>query len=103
MTGVARDLPTTAGIGATETTAGRQARARRRLMGRGLLYVAATLLALWVLVPLYLITVTAFSPRDVVYGYPKEIIPAPSRPRRSASSSTPRGCWPPCGAAFWWR
>jgi len=76
MIGVARDLPRTAGIEAQATTAGRQARARRRLVGRGLLYVAATLLALWVLVPLYLITITAFSPRDVVYGYPKEIIPS---------------------------
>jgi multiple sugar transport system permease protein len=54
----------------------RQARARRRLVNRALLHVAAALLALWVLAPIYLITVTAFSPRDVVYGYPKEVIPS---------------------------
>ncbi len=54
----------------------RRARARRRVLGRALLYGAATLLALWVLVPIYLITITAFSPRDVVYDYPKEIIPS---------------------------
>ena len=50
----------------------RRARARRRRLGRGLTYVAAFLLALWVLAPIYLITITAFSPRSVVYGYPKD-------------------------------
>ena len=51
-------------------SAARQARARRRLVGRGLLYLAAILLALWVLAPIYLITVTAFSPRDAIYDDP---------------------------------
>ena len=53
----------------------RQPRARRRMVGRGLTYVAAVVLALWVLAPIYLITITAFSPRSVVYGYPKDLIP----------------------------
>ncbi|MDP9366926.1 MAG: carbohydrate ABC transporter permease [Chloroflexota bacterium] len=45
------------------------------MLGRGLLYAAAVLLALWVLFPIYLITITAFSPRDAVYDYPKQLIP----------------------------
>ena len=45
------------------------------MVSRGLTYVAAVLLALWVLAPIYLITITAFSPRQVVYGYPKDLIP----------------------------
>jgi multiple sugar transport system permease protein len=53
----------------------RRARARRRAINRSLTYVAAVLLALWVLAPIYLITITAFSPRSVVYGYPKDLIP----------------------------
>jgi len=53
----------------------RQARGRRHLLGRAGLYVLATLLALWVLFPIYLITITAFSPRDVVREYPKRVIP----------------------------
>lgn len=53
----------------------RQGRGRRHLVGRGALYVLATILALWVLFPIYLITITAFSPRDVVREYPKNVIP----------------------------
>lgn len=53
----------------------RRARIRRQVASRGLLYGAAVLLALWILAPIYLITITAFSPRSVVYAYPKEIIP----------------------------
>ncbi len=74
MTSIARDLPA-APRADREAVAARQARARRRLLGRGLLYAAAVLLALWVLFPIYLITITAFSPRDVVYDYPKQLIP----------------------------
>jgi len=48
---------------------------RRRMLGRAAVYAVAFLLALWVLVPIYLITVTAFSPRDLVFAYPKSLIP----------------------------
>ncbi len=48
---------------------------RRRLLGQIVLYGAASVLALWVLLPIYMITVTAFSPRDVVFGFPKSLIP----------------------------
>ena len=58
-----------------DTRAKRQARGRRHLAGRAGLYILATILALWVLAPIYLITITAFSPRDVVREYPKHVIP----------------------------
>lgn len=48
---------------------------RRRMLGQALVYGVAALLALWVLVPIYLITVSSFSPRDVVFDYPKSLIP----------------------------
>jgi len=46
-----------------------------RLIGRGLVYLAAILIALWILIPIYLITIAAFSPRDVIYGWPKALFP----------------------------
>jgi multiple sugar transport system permease protein len=48
---------------------------RRRLLSRALLYGGAALMALWVLLPIYMVTVTAFSPRDLVFAYPKSFIP----------------------------
>ncbi len=74
MTSLARDLPAPRGATSAEAAA-RRARSRRRRLSRAALYLAAALLALWVLVPIYLITVTAFSPRDAVYDYPKPFIP----------------------------
>jgi multiple sugar transport system permease protein len=62
-------------VSAGVSRAGQRARNRRRLLGRGALYATATLMALWVLFPIYLITITAFSPRSVVYGYPKDLTP----------------------------
>lgn len=53
----------------------RQRRGRRSVLGRVGLYILAAFLALWVLLPIYLITITAFSPRNVVREYPKNIIP----------------------------
>jgi multiple sugar transport system permease protein len=58
-----------------ERAAARRARARRRQLGRGLTYLGAALLALWVLAPIYLITIVAFSPEDIVYSYPRHLIP----------------------------
>src|SRR6266545_3476748 len=48
---------------------------RRRRRGRALLYVAAVLLSLWVLVLIYLITVTAFTPRRAIFDFPKPVVP----------------------------
>jgi multiple sugar transport system permease protein len=49
--------------------------ARRRRRVRALTYTAAVLLSLFVLIPIYLITVTAFTPREVSYEFPKPFIP----------------------------
>lgn len=42
---------------------------------RVLLHAAAVLLALWVLVPIYFITLAAFSTEEAVYTYPKQLLP----------------------------
>lgn len=52
-----------------------QRRGRKSILGRVALYIVATLLGIWVLFPIYLITITAFSPREVVREYPKHFIP----------------------------
>jgi multiple sugar transport system permease protein len=56
-------------------SAATSAQARRRRTGRALTYAAAVVLSLWVLVPVYLITVTAFTPQQFSYDYPKRPIP----------------------------
>jgi multiple sugar transport system permease protein len=38
-------------------------------------YAAAILLALWVLLPIYFITLSAFSTEEAVYAYPKQLLP----------------------------
>jgi multiple sugar transport system permease protein len=63
------------------TAAGREIPMRRRrsgrerLIGRGLAYLAATLLALFILVPIYLIAVSAFTPRENAFDFPRSVIP----------------------------
>lgn len=44
-------------------------------LDRGLAYALAIVLALWVLVPFYLIALAAFSPREAVFTYPKPLLP----------------------------
>jgi len=44
---------------------------------RALLFGAALLLSAWVLLPIFLIMVTAFSTRQAVYSWPKTILPTP--------------------------
>lgn len=48
---------------------------RERLIGRGLTYLAAVLLALFIILPIYLIAVSAFTPRESAFDYPKSVIP----------------------------
>jgi multiple sugar transport system permease protein len=48
--------------------------ARARL-GRIGVHLAAILLALWVLIPIYFITLAAFSTQESVYQYPKALLP----------------------------
>jgi len=45
------------------------------LVVRGLVYLVAVLIALWILIPIYLITIAAFSPKDVIYSWPKSLFP----------------------------
>ncbi len=47
----------------------------RTAWSRGLLYGTAMLFALWVLTPLYLIVLAAFSRRQAIYEYPKSLLP----------------------------
>jgi multiple sugar transport system permease protein len=48
---------------------------RRIVLDRVFLYGFATLLALWTLVPIYLIALAAFSKPLAVYDYPKPLVP----------------------------
>jgi len=48
-----------------------------RELGRAGVYLLAVLMAAWVLVPIYLIAVAAFSPQMAVYQFPRPLIPAP--------------------------
>jgi len=64
MTAAQRDVPMP-----------RRRAGRERLVGRGLIYLAAVLLALFVLVPIYLIAVSAFTPRENAFDFPKSVIP----------------------------
>jgi multiple sugar transport system permease protein len=59
----------------TVVTTRRRRTSRERLVGRGLTYVAAVLLALFVLIPIYLITISALTPRSQAFDYPRRLIP----------------------------
>lgn len=48
-----------------------------RYVSRGLVYLLAILMALWVLLPIYLIGVAAFSEQLAVYKYPRPLFPSP--------------------------
>ena len=64
MTAAGRDIPMA-----------RRRSGRERLIGRGLTYLAAFLLALFILVPIYLIAVSAFTPRENAFDFPRSVIP----------------------------
>jgi len=53
----------------------RRSASRRVIVDRVLLYGAAVLLALWTLVPIYLIALAAFSERAAIYEFPKPLLP----------------------------
>jgi multiple sugar transport system permease protein len=46
-------------------------------MLRFALYVLAIALSVWIIIPLFLITVASFSTRNAVYNYPKDFFPNP--------------------------
>jgi multiple sugar transport system permease protein len=53
----------------------RRPRGREWLLGRAVAYGAATLLALFILVPIYLIFVAAVTPRERAFDYPRSLLP----------------------------
>ena len=56
--------------------AARRRMGRQRMVSRGLTYLVATLLALFILVPIYFITVSALTPRARAFDYPRQLIPS---------------------------
>lgn len=58
-----------------QAAVGRRRFARQRMIGRAVTYLVATLLALFILAPIYLITISALTPRELAFEYPREIIP----------------------------
>lgn len=53
----------------------RRARSRRFFMGRIAMYALAILITLFMLVPIYFIVISAFSPQAKIYAFPKALIP----------------------------
>jgi multiple sugar transport system permease protein len=53
----------------------RRGSGRERAIGLALTYLGAVLLALFILAPIYLIAVSAFTPRDDAFVYPKSVVP----------------------------
>jgi len=47
-----------------------------RVLDRSLLYSSAVILAVWALVPFYLIAVSAFTPQPQILDYPKPLVPS---------------------------
>ncbi len=64
MTAAGRDVPLR-----------RRRSGRERLLERGFIYLGAVLLAMFVLVPIYLIAVSAFTPRERAFDFPRSVIP----------------------------
>lgn len=62
-------------MSAVADRAARRSLGRQVLIDRILLYTVAVILALWTLVPIYLIAVAAFSERSAVFDYPKTLLP----------------------------
>lgn len=60
---------------AREAPPGRRRFARQRLVGRAITYLVASLLALFILVPIYLITISALTPRELAFDYPRQLVP----------------------------
>lgn len=60
---------------AREAPPGRRRFARQRLIGRAVTYLVASLLALFILVPIYLITISALTPRELAFDYPRQLVP----------------------------
>jgi len=46
-----------------------------RVLDRALIYGSAILLAVWVLIPFYIIAVSAFTPQARIFDFPKPLLP----------------------------
>src|SRR5438445_13477317 len=46
-----------------------------RVLDRSVLYAGAIFLAIWVLIPFYIIAISAFTPQAKIFDYPKPLIP----------------------------
>src|SRR3954454_5911882 len=53
----------------------RRARGRRYMLGRIGMYALAILITLFMLLPIYFIVISAFSPQAKIYAFPKALIP----------------------------
>ncbi|HEV3486352.1 MAG TPA: carbohydrate ABC transporter permease [Vicinamibacterales bacterium] len=49
---------------------------RQRLLGRAFTYLVAVLLALFILIPIYLIMISALTPRENAFDYPRQLVPS---------------------------
>jgi multiple sugar transport system permease protein len=65
----------------------------RKLASFGL-YLLAISLSVWIILPLYLITVSSFSTRDAVFNYPKSFFPSPISTETLAFFLNSRGIIP---------
>jgi multiple sugar transport system permease protein len=74
MTAEALGQPPNAAIGALP--AARRRMGRQRATGRAITYLVATLMALFILVPIYLIAVSAVTPPERAFDYPRELVPS---------------------------
>ena len=53
----------------------RRRRSRRYVLGRAGMYALAILISLFMLLPIYFIVISAFSPQAKIYAFPKDLIP----------------------------
>lgn len=63
--------------GVTVTTRTARPTFSQRNLARFALYVLAVTLTLWIIVPLYFITVASFSTQDAIFSWPKNLFPSP--------------------------
>jgi multiple sugar transport system permease protein len=60
---------------AAEPVVRQRRRSRRYMLGRAGMYVLAILISLFMLLPIYFIVISAFSPQAKIYIFPKDLIP----------------------------
>jgi len=63
-------------------------------LDRALVYGIAVFFTLWILVPFYLIALSAFSPRQAVFDYPKPLVPTDLSAETMAFFTNSRGVLP---------